>query len=84
LAALRVVAEVTVAGIAAGGAAWLAGEPSLAALAWTLVTGLALIPLAASVVRDLWRRQPGVDLIALLAMSVALDSTRRWPARSSP
>jgi heavy metal translocating P-type ATPase len=68
----RVVAGVTAAGIAVGGAAWMAGERPLADLTWSLVTGLALIPLAASVVRELLRRQPGVDLIALLAMSVAL------------
>jgi heavy metal translocating P-type ATPase len=67
-----VVAAVAAAGIAAGAAAWLAGERSLAALAWTLVTGLALVPLAIGVIRELMRRQPGVDLIALLAMSVAL------------
>src|SRR5262249_6489142 len=45
---------------------------ALAGLAWTLVTGLALVPLAFGVVGELLRRQPGVDLIALLAMSVAL------------
>ena len=67
-----VVAAVTAAGIAAGGAARLAGHRSLADLAWTLVTALALVPLAARVIRDLLRRQPGVDLIALLAMSAAV------------
>ena len=68
----RVVAAVTAAGIATGGAAWLAGEPALANLAWALPTDLALVPLAIAVVRDLLRRRPGVDLIALLAMSAAL------------
>jgi heavy metal translocating P-type ATPase len=68
----RVVAVATAAGIAAGGLARVAGEPALANLAWSLVTGLALVPLAVGVVRDLLRREPGVDLIALLAMSAAL------------
>jgi len=68
----RVVAAVAAAGIVAGGVLWLAGERSLASLLWALVTGLALIPLAAGVVRDLLRRRPGVDLIALLAMTAAL------------
>ena len=68
----RVVVVATAIGIAAGGAAWLAGDHGLASLAWSLVTLLALIPLAVGVVRELLRRQPGVDMIALLAMSVAL------------
>jgi heavy metal translocating P-type ATPase len=68
----RAVAVVTAAGIAAGAAAWLAGERGLASLAWALVTALALVPLAVSVARELARREPGVDLIALLAMSAAL------------
>ena len=63
---------VTAAGIAAGTAAWLAGQRSLANAAWSLVTAVALVPLTASVVRDLLHREPGVDLIALLAMSGAL------------
>src|SRR5215469_3285447 len=67
-----VVAAVTAAGIAAGGAAWLAGDHGLAKLAWSAVTVLALVPLAAGVARELVRRQAGVDLIALLAMSLAL------------
>jgi heavy metal translocating P-type ATPase len=68
----RIVAVTTAAGIAGGGVAWLAGERSLASLAWAAVTALALVPLALGVIRNLLRREPGVDLIALLAMSVAL------------
>ena len=68
----RVVAGIAVAGIAAGGAAWLAGAPALATLAWALVTAFALVPLTVAVARDLLRREPGVDLIALLAMTAAL------------
>jgi heavy metal translocating P-type ATPase len=67
-----VVAVVTAAGIAGGLAAWLAGERALASLAWSLATLLALLPLAVAVAGNLLRRKPGVDLIALLAISVAL------------
>jgi heavy metal translocating P-type ATPase len=65
-------AVLTAAGIAAGAVAWLAGEPALANAAWSIVTAVAIIPLVASVVRDLLQREPGVDLIALLAMTAAL------------
>src|SRR5207237_7402499 len=68
----RVVALVAIAGISAGAVAWLAGERALANGAWSLVTAIALVPLVAAVVRDLVHREPGVDLIALLAMSSAL------------
>jgi len=68
----RVVAAITATGIAAGGAAWLTGDQGLADLAWSAATLLALVPLRAALARGLVRRHPGVDLIALLAMSVAL------------
>ncbi|HEY7202533.1 MAG TPA: heavy metal translocating P-type ATPase, partial [Candidatus Dormibacteraeota bacterium] len=70
--AARVLAGVTAAGIVAGALAWVLGRHDLANLAWALVTVLALVPLAAGVARDLLRREPGVDLIALLAMAAAL------------
>src|SRR5262249_12955049 len=68
----RRVALPTAAGIFLGAAAWLADDLALASLTWALVTALALIPLSVAVVHDLMRREPGVDLIALLAMSAAL------------
>ncbi|HYW23657.1 MAG TPA: HAD-IC family P-type ATPase [Terriglobales bacterium] len=68
----RLVAVATAAGIVAGAATWLAGDRALASLTWALATALALIPLSVAVVHDLMRREPGVDLIALLAMSAAL------------
>ena len=68
----RVVALITAAGIAVGVIAWLSGERGLANGVWSLVTAIALVPLLAAVARDLLRREPGVDLIALLAMSSAL------------
>jgi heavy metal translocating P-type ATPase len=68
----RLVAVATAAGIVAGAATWLAGDRALASLTWALATALALIPLSVAVVHDLMRREPGFDLIALLAMSAAL------------
>ena len=68
----RVVAVATTAGIVAGAAAWVAGYHELANLAWAVATALALVPLALAIAHDLLRRELGVDLIALLAMSAAL------------
>jgi cation transport ATPase len=63
---------VALAGLAGGLGARLAGADELAdrVLALTVLAGL--LPLAVSVARGLWRREPGVDLIALLAMGGAL------------
>jgi len=66
----RVVVVVTAVGIGAG--ARVAGDRALASLAWALVTLLALLPLVVNVARDVLRREPGVDVIALLAMTAAL------------
>jgi cation transport ATPase len=69
------------AGLAGGLGAWLAGADQLGdrLLAVTVVAGL--LPLAVSEARALVRRQPGVDLIALLAMAGALALGRCWPGR---
>ena len=56
----RIIPALTLAGIVAGGVAWAA------------TTVLALLPLAGSVMADLFRRRLGVDIIALLAMAGAL------------
>jgi heavy metal translocating P-type ATPase len=61
-----------VAGIVAGGAAWLAGAPAAARLLWGATTLLCLAPLAFTVARELLRGRTGVDLIAVLAMAGAL------------
>jgi heavy metal translocating P-type ATPase len=60
--------------VALGGGAWLAatGHAPLAHALWTAATVAALVPLALQVVRDLVRREPGVDVIAVLAMAGAL------------
>ena len=68
----RVVAGLTLAAIAAGGALALAGEDVAARLVWGAAVTLALIPLTASVVASLRHGRAGVDVIALLAMAGAL------------
>src|SRR5262245_43610705 len=60
------------AGILAGGGARLAGAGQLADLLWAVTTAVVLLPLTAEVLAALWRREPGVDLIALLAMGGSL------------
>jgi heavy metal translocating P-type ATPase len=60
------------AGLAGGGAAWLAGRPQEATWIWGLATLVVLVPLAIGVARDLLRGRTGVDAIALLAMVGAL------------
>ena len=65
-------ALLTLGGLLAGGAAWLAGAGGVARAAWALTTAAVLVPLALGVARSLLRREVGVDLIALLAMAGAL------------
>jgi heavy metal translocating P-type ATPase len=60
------------AGLAGGLGAWLAGADQLGDHLLALTVAAGLVPLTVSVVRALARRQPGVDLIALLAMAGAL------------
>ena len=62
----------TLAAMAAGGVAWIAGARALADLAWAVAIVVAVVPLTVSVARDLIRRKTGVDVIALLAMAGAL------------
>jgi heavy metal translocating P-type ATPase len=71
-ASSRVLALITLAGLLAGGAAYLAGAGSAARAAWALTTAAMLGPLSLGVARSLLRRKLGVDLIALLAMAGAL------------
>jgi heavy metal translocating P-type ATPase len=61
-----------VAGLAGGLGARLAGAVQLGDRLLALTVAAGLLPLAVSVVRALVRREPGVDLIALLAMAGAL------------
>ena len=51
---------------------YLAGAQQAAHVAWALTTAVAMIPMSWDVIGGLARRQPGVDVIALLAMAGAL------------
>jgi heavy metal translocating P-type ATPase len=62
----------SVVGIATGGAFRLAGSTHAADLAWAITTAVGLVPIAWEVVVGVARRQPGVDVIAVLAMGGAL------------
>ncbi len=61
-----------VVGIVAGAALYAAGEPDAANVAWAVTTAIGVIPMAKDVLGGLLRREPGVDLIALIAMVAAL------------
>ena len=67
-----VLLALAVAGLAGGLWARLAGADQLGDRILTLTVAAGLVPLAVSVARDLARREPGVDVIALLAMAGAL------------
>jgi heavy metal translocating P-type ATPase len=71
----RVWLATSILGILTGGALWLLDLPDAANVAWTVTTVVALVSLLRDVVEGLMRRQPGVDVIALLAMggSLALE-----------
>jgi heavy metal translocating P-type ATPase len=68
----RLLAGLALGGLLAGGVARLAGAGALAELLWGLTTAAVLAPLALAVAAALWRRELGVDLIALLAMAGSL------------
>ena len=61
-----------IAGTVFGGVAYAAGIKELADVVWAMTSLLGLFPLSLFVARDLLRREPGVDLIALLAIAGAL------------
>ncbi|HEX6400249.1 MAG TPA: heavy metal translocating P-type ATPase, partial [Actinomycetota bacterium] len=71
----RIWLATSILGLATGAVlAWM-GLPDAANVAWAVTTALALVSLLRDVVIGLLRRQPGVDVIALLAMggSLALE-----------
>jgi heavy metal translocating P-type ATPase len=71
----RVWLATSILGILTGGFLWLLDLPDAANVAWTVTTVVAVVSLLRDVVEGLMRRQPGVDVIALLAMggSLALE-----------
>ena len=61
-----------VVGLATGAVLWFADLHDGANLAWAITIAIGIVPLLRDVVVGLLRREPGVDLIALLAMGGAL------------
>lgn len=59
-------------GLVVGGALALGGVPQVAAWVWAGTTAVVLVPTVIAAMRSLWRREAGVDLIAVLAMVGAL------------
>ncbi|MEP7335248.1 MAG: heavy metal translocating P-type ATPase [Actinomycetota bacterium] len=68
----RLLALAALAGVLVGGVLRLLGEVGAAEAVWAASTALMLVPLTWSVARTLWRRDVGVDAIALVAMASAL------------
>ena len=64
--------SVTLAALAVGGAFALAGGDDTAAWIWTVGALVQLVPLVRATVRSVVRRQPDIDVIALLAIGGAL------------
>lgn len=62
---------VTLVGLLVGGVSWLLDSRSIADGFWAATTLIVAIPLGASIVTALLRRQAGVDVIALLALAGA-------------
>ncbi len=64
---------ISVLGLALGGVLTLVfDQESAASAVWAATTLIGIVPIARSVVGGLLRREPGVDLIALIAMIAAL------------
>ena len=59
---------VALASLAVGAVAWVGGRGDVADVVWAVGVVIVLVPLTASVVRDLIHGDVGVDLIALAAM----------------
>ncbi len=59
-------------GLVAGGGLAFGGVPEVAHWIWAATTAVVLVPTVVSVAQSVWRREPGVDLIAVLAMAGAL------------
>ncbi len=58
--------------VLAGAGLWLAGRREAAGLLWAAATVLTLVPAAGSMLRQLWHRRFGVDVVAVLALAGAL------------
>lgn len=70
--ARRLLLPLTLAGLVAGLAATVAGSDAVAWWCWTVPAAFVGLWLLGSIVRDLLRREAGVDVIAVLAIAGAL------------
>ncbi|GMU65104.1 MAG: ATPase P [Acidobacteriota bacterium] len=70
--AVRLRTVLALAGLSAGGIAWLLAAPATADAIWVATTLLLLLPLGAAIVRQLALGEVGVDVIALVAMAAAV------------
>ena len=70
--ARRLLALAALAGLLAGGAAWLLGYRAVADAVWGMTTLAVLLPLTVAVIRETLGGRLGVDLIALVAMGGSL------------
>ena len=68
----RLLALGALAGVLVGGVLSLLWDAGAADAVWAASTALMLVPLTWSVARTLWRRDVGVDAVALVAMASAL------------
>jgi cation transport ATPase len=59
-------------GVGGGAALWIAQAIDAAHLVWTATTVAAFLPLVVQGIRSLRRREPGIDIIAVLAMAGTL------------
>ena len=75
----RLLALAALAGVLAGGVLRLLSDAGAADAVWAASTALMLVPLTWSAARTLWRRDVGVDVIALVAMLSTL-ATREYLA----
>lgn len=65
----------SIVGIAAGAGFSIAGNDQASHVAWAIITAIAVVPVTMGVVRGIAKREPGVDVIAVLAIigSLALQ-----------
>lgn len=63
---------ISLAGLAIGIAAWLAGQDALAYWAWAAGTAPVIVALAVTIVRDFLAGRMGVDAVAFVSMTAAL------------
>ena len=68
----RTLAVAALAAVIVGGALRLAGLETAGNVIWAVSVVVMLVPLAWSVLRSLWRRDVGVDAVALVAIVGAL------------